>query len=47
MRISKEGNITITINGKLITLSFASEANTEAADFIKKALINAYIVKGY
>lgn len=35
----------IIINGKLVTLLFAHDPNTKAADFIKKTLINAFLVK--
>lgn len=35
----------IIVNGKRITLFFAPEPNPEAADFIKKTLINAYLLK--
>ena len=37
--------IKIQINGKPVTLMFATEPNKEAADFIKKTLINAYLIK--
>lgn len=35
----------IQINGVLVTLFFTVEPNKEAVGFIKKALINAYIIK--
>jgi hypothetical protein len=41
----KEECLKITVNGKCVTLFFAPEPNREAADFIKKTLINAYLLK--
>jgi hypothetical protein len=41
----KTETIEIQINGISVTLFFTSEPNKEAADFIKKALINAYVIK--
>ncbi|MCI1951162.1 hypothetical protein [Caproicibacter fermentans] len=41
----KTETIKIQINGIPVTLFFATEPNKEAADFIKKALINAYVVR--
>ena len=41
----KQDSIKVMVNGKPITIFFASEPNKEAADYIKKALINAYLVK--
>ena len=41
----KQDSIKVIVNGKPITIFFASEPNKEAADYIKKALINAYLVK--
>ena len=41
----KQDSITVIVNGRPITIFFASEPNKEAADYIKKALINAYLVK--
>lgn len=35
----------IIINSKTVTLKFAQEPNHQAADFIKKTLINAFLVK--
>jgi hypothetical protein len=37
--------IKIQINGMPVTLFFAPEPNKEAANFIKKALINAYVIR--
>lgn len=37
--------IRIQVNGLPVTLLFSAEPNKEAADFIKKALINAYVVR--
>lgn len=33
------------VNGKPVTLLFTPEQNNEAADFIKRTLINAYLIK--
>ena len=41
----KKDSLKIVINGKPVKLMFVTDANTEAADFIKKTLINAYIIK--
>ncbi len=41
----KQDSLKIVINGKLVTLLFAPDPNTEAADFIKKTLINAFLIK--
>ncbi len=41
----KTETVKIIISGKPITLFFAPEPNKEAADFIKKTLINAYLIK--
>lgn len=41
----KKNTMKIIINGKPVTLFFISEPNNEAADFIKKTLINAYLIK--
>ena len=38
-------SIKVQINGIPVTLLFAPEPNREAADFIKKALINAYVIR--
>ena len=37
--------IKIALDGKQVTLKFADEPNVKAADFIKKTLINAYLVR--
>lgn len=41
----KKNSLKIIINSKTVTLKFAPEPNPEAADFIKKILINAFLVK--
>lgn len=41
----KQETMKITVNGKTVTLFFMSEPNHEAADFIKKTLLNAYLIK--
>jgi hypothetical protein len=41
----KQDSIKVVVNGRPITLFFVSEPNQEAADYIKKALINSYLVK--
>jgi hypothetical protein len=38
-------SIKVQINGIPVTLFFAPEPNREAADFIKKTLINAYVIR--
>jgi len=42
---AKPKTMKIQINGKTVTLFFTTEPNKEAADFIKKTLINAYLIK--
>lgn len=37
--------IRIQVNGIPVTLLFTAEPNKEAANYIKKALINAYIIR--
>lgn len=39
----KNGSIEREINGHKVTLSFTKEPNPDAADFIKKILLNAYL----
>ena len=41
----KKNSMKIIINSKTVTLKFAQEPNSQAADFIKKTLINAFLVK--
>ena len=41
----KVETIKIQINGIPVTLFFAPEPNKEAADFIKKTLINSYVIR--
>lgn len=41
----KQDSLKIIINGKPVTLQFAPEPNPEAADFIKRTLINAFLIK--
>ena len=42
---AKKETMKITLGGKQVILKFTDEPNMEAADFIKKALINAFLVK--
>lgn len=42
---TKQDMLKIQIAGKPVTLLFATEPNTAAADFIKKTLVNAYLLK--
>jgi hypothetical protein len=41
----KKDVLKLEIAGKPVTLRFATEPNTTAADFIKKTLVNAYLLK--
>lgn len=41
----KAETIRIQVNGIPVTLLFTAEPNKEAANYIKKALINAYIIR--
>lgn len=41
----KQETMKITVNGKRVTLFFMPEPNHEAAEFIKKTLLNAYHIK--
>jgi hypothetical protein len=43
--ILKSETLEIKVNGKSVTLIFSPEPNKEAAEFIKKTLINAYLIK--
>lgn len=42
---TKQDVLKIEIAGKPVTLRFTSEPNTAAADFIKKTLVGAYLLK--
>ena len=42
---TKPDSLELTVNGKPVTLFFAPEPNKQAAEFIKKTLINAYLIK--
>ena len=42
---TKQDVLKIEIAGKPVTLHFTSEPNTAAADFIKKTLVGAYLLK--
>ena len=42
---AKPESVKMTVNGKPVTLFFRPEPNNEAAEFIKKTLINAYLIK--
>lgn len=41
----KKNSLKLTINDKLVTLTFAAEPNLEVAEFIKKILINSFLIK--
>lgn len=41
----KNDTLKLQIKGKPVTLIFEPEPNKEAADFIKKTLINAFLIK--
>jgi len=41
----KEKSLKLTINNKLVTLTFAPEPNLEVAELIKKALISSFLIK--
>ncbi len=41
----KPETVKIQISGKTVTLFFTPEPNREAADFIKRTLINSYLIK--
>lgn len=38
----KKNSLKLTINNKLVTLTFAQKPNLEVAEFIKKTLINSW-----
>lgn len=42
----KKNSLRIIVNDKMVTLKFTSEPNIEVSDFIKKTLINAFLIKG-
>jgi len=42
---TKQAALKIEVAGKHVTLWFAPEPNPEAADFIKKTLVSAYLLK--
>ncbi len=42
---SKQNILKLEIAGKPVTLHFASEPNTTAAEYIKKTLVSAYMLK--
>lgn len=42
---SKQNALKLEIAGKPVTLYFASEPNTTAAEYIKKTLVNTYQLK--
>lgn len=42
----KKNYLKLTINDKLVTLTFAPEPNLEVAEFIKRILITSFLVKG-
>ena len=41
----KKNSLKLTINDKLVTLTFAPEPNLEMAKFIKKTLISSFLIK--
>jgi hypothetical protein len=41
----KKNSLKININDKMVTLKFTSEPNIGVADFVKKTLINAFLIK--
>jgi hypothetical protein len=41
----KKNSLKLTINDKLVTLTFAPEPNIKVAEFIKKTLINSWLQK--
>ncbi|WP_313184951.1 hypothetical protein [Lacrimispora sp.] len=41
----KKNSLKLTINDKLVTLTFAPEPNLEVAEFIKKTLISSFSIK--
>ncbi|MPM22551.1 hypothetical protein SDC9_69008 [bioreactor metagenome] len=42
---TKQDVLKVQIAGKPVTLRFTSEPNTAAADFIKRTLVSAYLLK--
>ncbi|WP_158585012.1 hypothetical protein [Lacrimispora algidixylanolytica] len=43
----KKNSLKLTINDKLVTLTFTPEPNIEVAELIKKSLFNSFLMKGY
>lgn len=43
--IQRDTSIKIVINGKSVSLFFSPQPNYEAADYIKKSLMNGYTLK--
>ncbi|CUX62642.1 hypothetical protein BN3590_02749 [Clostridium sp. C105KSO15] len=41
----KKNSLKIIINDKMVTLKFTPEPNTEVAEFIKKTLLNSFLIK--
>ena len=41
----KKNSLKLTINDKLVTLTFAPEPNLEVAELIKKTLITSFLIK--
>lgn len=41
----KKNSLKLIINDKLVTITFAPEPNLEVAEFIKKTLINSFLIK--
>jgi hypothetical protein len=41
----EKNSLKLTINDKLVTLTFALEPNLEVAELIKKTLINSFLIK--
>lgn len=41
----KQAALKIEVAGKPVTLRFAPEPNSEAANYIKKTLVSAYLLK--
>lgn len=42
---SDKKTLKIILNDKPVMLIFSDKSNAEAADFIKKALLNVYLIK--
>lgn len=41
----EKNSLKLTINDKLVTLTFVTEPNLEVAELIKKTLINYFLIK--